>query len=117
LPNTTRKLGYLAVVDQSGLPGCCGSMDVVHVKWSSCPTGNHNRAKGKGGYPSLAFQCITDFNRRILAVYGPQFGTRNDRESLRKILTFILFERDGIKMSCGIITLQKAEWSRIAVHI
>ena len=84
MPNTTRKLGYLAVVDQSGLPGCCGSMDVVHVKWSSCPTGNHNRAKGKGGYPSLAFQCITDFNRRILAVYGPQFGTRNDKEIVKE---------------------------------
>ena len=66
-----------------GLPGCCGSMDVVHVKWSCCPTGDHNRAKGKGGYPSLAFQCITDFNRRILAVYGPQFGTRNDKEIVK----------------------------------
>ena len=69
--------------EESGLPGCCGSMDVVHVKWSSCPTGDHNRAKGKGGYPSLAFQCITDFNRRILAVYGPQFGTRNDKEIVK----------------------------------
>ena len=69
--------------EEAGLPGCCGSMDVVHVKWSACPTGNHNRAKGKGGYPSLAFQCVTDFNRRILAVYGPQFGTRNDKEIVK----------------------------------
>ena len=52
----------------AGLPGCCRSMYVVHVKWSSCPTGNHTRAKSKGGYPSLAFQCVTDFNHRILAV-------------------------------------------------
>jgi len=58
-------------------------MDVGHVKWSSCPTGDHNRAKGKGGYPSLVFQCITDFNRRILAVYGPQFGNRNDKEIIK----------------------------------
>jgi hypothetical protein len=69
--------------EESGLPGCCGSMDVVHVKWTSCPTGDHNRAKGKGGYPSLAFQCIADFIRRILAVYGPQFGTRNDKEIVK----------------------------------
>ncbi len=60
-------------------------MDVVHVKWSSCPTGDHNRAKGKGGYPSLVFQCITDFNLRILAIYGPQpqFGTRNGKEIIK----------------------------------
>jgi hypothetical protein len=37
----------------------------------------------KGGYPILAFQCVTDFNRRILAVYGPQFGTRNDKEIVK----------------------------------
>ncbi len=69
--------------EEAGLPGCCRSMDVVHVKWTSCPTDDHNRAKGKGGYPSLAFQCITDFNRRILAIYGPQFGTRNNKEIIK----------------------------------
>ncbi len=37
--------------EETGLPGCCGSMDVVHVKWSSCPTGVYNHAKGKGGCP------------------------------------------------------------------
>jgi hypothetical protein len=66
-----------------GLPGCCGSMDVVHVKWSSCPTGDHNRAKGKAGYPTLAFQCITAYNRRVIGIYGPQFGTRNDKEIVK----------------------------------
>ncbi len=69
--------------EQNGLPGCVGSMDVVHVKWTSCPMGDHNRAKGKEGYPTLAFQCITDFNRRILSVYGPQFGTRNDKDIVK----------------------------------
>ena len=68
---------------EAGLPGCCGSMDVVHVKWSACPTGNHNHAKGKTGYPSLGFQCITDFNCQIFAIYGPQFGTRNDKEIVK----------------------------------
>ena len=56
---------------------------MVHVKSSACPTGDHNCAKGKGSYPSLAFQCVTDFNLRILAVYGPQFGTRNDKEIVK----------------------------------
>jgi hypothetical protein len=71
--------GYSSV----GLPGACGSMDVFHVKWSNCPAGDHNRAKGKEGYPTLGFQCITDFNRRILAVYGPQFGAVNKSRSLK----------------------------------
>ncbi len=56
---------------------------MVHVKWSACPTGDHNCAKGKTGYPSLGFQCITDFDRRIFAVYSPKFGTRNDKEIVK----------------------------------
>ncbi len=67
----------------AGLPGCVGSMDVVHVKWAKCPTGNHNRAQRKEGYPILAFQCPTDFNRRVVAIYGPQFGSRNDKDIVK----------------------------------
>jgi hypothetical protein len=66
-----------------GLPGACGLMDVVHVKWSKCPAGDYNRAKGKEGYPTMAFQCISDYNSRFLAVYGPQFGTQNDKEIVK----------------------------------
>ena len=67
-----------------GLPGACGSMDVVHVKWSNFPAGDHNRAKGKEGYTMLGFQCITDFNWLILAVRTPVWsgGERQaDREN------------------------------------
>jgi hypothetical protein len=66
-----------------GLPGCCGSVDVVHVKWSNCPAGDFNRAKGKEPFPSLGFQCINDFNRRILSIYGPHFGSRNDMDIVK----------------------------------
>jgi hypothetical protein len=43
LPQNITKLqrinrGYNA----AGLPGCVGFMDVVHVKWSNCPTGDYN---------------------------------------------------------------------------
>jgi hypothetical protein len=41
--------------EHAGLPGCCGSMDVVHVKWANCPSGDFNRAKGKESFPSLGF--------------------------------------------------------------
>jgi hypothetical protein len=62
------------------LQGCVGSMDVVHVKWANYPAGDYNYAKGKEGYPTLAFQCITDYNCHLMSVYGPQFGTRNDKD-------------------------------------
>ncbi len=58
-------------------------MDVVHVKWSNCPAGDHNRAKGKEGYPTLGFQCISGYNRRIFAVYGPQIGSTNDKQIVK----------------------------------
>ena len=66
-----------------GLPGACGSVDVVHIKWGCCPTGDINRAKGKEGYPTFAYQCITDFNRRIIGIYGPTFGSRNDKDIVK----------------------------------
>ena len=66
-----------------GLPGCCGSIDVVHVKWANYPTGDFNRAKGKESFPSLGFECITNFNRRILSIYGPHFVSRNDMDIVK----------------------------------
>jgi hypothetical protein len=69
--------------EESGLPGCCDSMDVVHMQWSQCPTSDLNRAKGKESLPTLAFECVTDFNRQILGVYGPHFGSRNDKEIVK----------------------------------
>jgi hypothetical protein len=66
-----------------GLPGACGSVDVVHIKWGCCPTGDINRAKGKEGYPTFAYQCITDFNRRIIGIYGPTFGSLNDKDIVK----------------------------------
>jgi hypothetical protein len=61
--NIPEMLRVTRCYESVGLPGACGSMDVVHVKWSSSPAGDANRAKGKEGYPTLAFQSITDFNR------------------------------------------------------
>jgi hypothetical protein len=69
--------------EEMGIPGAMGSVDVVHVKWSNCPSGDFNRAKGKESYPSLAFECISDFDRRICHVHGPQFGTRNDKHIVK----------------------------------
>jgi len=51
----------------------------VHVKRANCPAGDFNRSKIKDSYPSLAFECITDYDRRILRVFGPQFGSNKDK--------------------------------------
>lgn len=67
-----------------GLPGAMGSKDVVHVKWSRAPAGDFNRCKGKESYPSIAFQCISNFERRIMGVSRAQYGTRNDKSIVRR---------------------------------
>ena len=90
------------------LPGCGGSIDVVHVKWSTCPSGDFNRSKGKESYPSLAFEVVTGFDREIFAVDTAQFGTRNDKhivkndKCVKKIreewysrVTWKYFDKDG----------------------
>ena len=70
-----------------GLPGACGSIDVVHIKWATCPPGDHNRAKGKEGYTTVAFQCITDYNRRFLVFLVHSLGHETIRRSSSSIPT------------------------------
>ena len=65
------------------LPGAAGSIDVVHVKWSHCPAGDYNKCKGKESFPSVAFECVTNNRRRILAIAPIQYGTRNDKHIVR----------------------------------
>jgi hypothetical protein len=66
-----------------GLPGAIGLINIVHVKWSNCPAGDFNWSKGKESYPSLAFECVTDLHCRILGVFGPQFGSQNDKHIVK----------------------------------
>ncbi len=69
--------------EENFLPGCGGSVDVVHVKWSKCPAGDYNRCKGKEGYPSVSFEVITGYDRQVLGVSAVHFGTRNDQQIVR----------------------------------
>lgn len=50
------------------LPGACGSIDAVHVKWNCCPAGDFNHYKGKKSFPSVAFECVIDNRRRVLGI-------------------------------------------------
>jgi hypothetical protein len=84
MPRTHEELGpIMRRYEEAGLPGVAGSVDVVHVKWAKCPAGDYNRSKGKESYPSIAFECITDYDRRILGVCGPQFGSNNDKHIVK----------------------------------
>ena len=88
---------------EEGLLGVAGSVDVVHVKRAICPAGDYNRSKGKESYPSLAFECITDFDCRILGVFGPQFGSNNDKHIVKIDDKFVYSTRDGSPKSSGSI--------------
>ena len=84
MPRTPEELELIMRrYEEEGLPGCAGSVDVVHVKWANCPAGDYNRSKGKASYPSLAFEVITDYDRRILGVFGPHFGSQNDKHIVK----------------------------------
>ena len=50
-----------------GLPGAVGSMDCTHIEWMMCPKAEKFAAKGKEGYPTLAFQVLVDHNKRVLS--------------------------------------------------
>ncbi len=68
MPRTHEELGpIMRHYEEAGLPGVAGSVDVlVHVKWANCPAGDYNHSKGKESYPSIAFECITDYDRRTI---------------------------------------------------
>ena len=81
-PSTLDSLkGVMEEYERQFLPGCGGSIDVVHCKWSSCPAGDKVKAKGKEQFTTIAFEVITDNRRRILGIAPPQFGTRDTKET------------------------------------
>ena len=83
-PSTQDKLkNVMGRYKENFLPGCGRSVDVVHVVWSKCPAGDYNLCKGKEGYPSVAFEVITGYDRQILGVSSMHFGTRNDQRIVR----------------------------------
>ena len=79
------------------LPGACGSIDVVHVKWSCCPAGDFNKCKGKESFASVAFECVTDNRRRILGIAPIQFGSRSDKHIVRLDPTVTSIKMDWYK--------------------
>ena len=53
------------------------------MKWSACLAGDINRAKEIEGYPTVAFEVVSDFDRRILAISSVQFRSRNNKHIVK----------------------------------
>jgi hypothetical protein len=62
-----------------GFPGAIGSVDCTHIRWDKCPAHLRAVCKGKEGFTSLGFEITVDHFRRIHAVTGSHYGTRNDK--------------------------------------
>ena len=76
MPSTLEQLvkveaAYAAV----GIPGACGSMDVVHIPLGACPHGLINVCTGKEGYRRLAYNVICDHSGRAQAIMPRSYGT------------------------------------------
>ena len=62
-----------------GLTGAMGSIDVTHILWDRVPAHLACDFVGKEGKPTLAFEVIVDFTRRVLAVTHGFPGSENDK--------------------------------------
>jgi Plant transposon protein len=66
-----------------GLPGCIGSVDVVHIGWDKCPVQHTQMYKGKEGYPTVAYQAICTSRKFIQNVSVGHPGARNDKHIVK----------------------------------
>ena len=80
MPETEDELRHvMRTYESRGFPGCVGSVDCVHLVWDKCPAGALSSCKGKGSFPSLAFQVVCDHDRRIQSVSHFFWGAVNDK--------------------------------------
>jgi len=98
MPTTLEKLVEIeAAYAAIGVPGACGSMDVVHIPLGACPHGLINVCTGKEGYPTLAYNVICDHSGRALSIMPSSYGTVNDKTivksdyAVEKVRTETLF--------------------------
>ena len=67
---------YLVALDQW--------INCVHIGWDLCPAaGFQANCVGKEGYPTLVFEAIVSYTRRIMAVTKSFFGTWNEKTIMK----------------------------------
>jgi len=52
---------------------------------------------GPTSYPSLAFECISDYDRQITSVFGPQMGSRNDKHIVKNDVSVLSVGKEWYK--------------------
>ena len=66
-----------------GLPGSIAGVDGVHAFWDKCPASMYALCKGKERRPTVMFNVSSGLNTEVYAMYGPDFGARNDKTAAR----------------------------------
>ena len=80
MPRTEEEIAHvLRWYEQRGFPGCVGSVDCVHLIWDRCPASAFSACKGKGSFPTLAFEVVCSNTKKILSVSQFFFGAVNDK--------------------------------------
>ena len=99
--------------EKLGLPLCCGSMDVTHVRLGKCREGLKILTTGKEGFPTIAFQCVVGPNRECYYISQYFLGSYNDKtityncklcqkieRGMLKNVEGILIDEHGIPTKC-----------------
>ena len=113
VPTGDRLRKTMAVYEQLGLAGACGSMDCTHLHWNRCPSWLKALCKGKESYPTLSFNCVVDHFRFIHHVSKHYVGTSNDvticyndsytKDIIRGLyagIVFFIFLASGLLQKC-----------------
>jgi hypothetical protein len=69
--------------EYAGFPGCCGSVDGVHVPWYGFKAGARAECVGKEKHPTLVFGVTVDHRYRIMHVTSAHAGATNDKFVIR----------------------------------
>ena len=112
-PTGDELLESMEMYRRVGFPGCVGSIDCTHVKWSACQKDKKWKATGKESYPTLSFQAIVSHDRRCLHLSVGFLGSYNDITvskndiPVQEIvagsladLEYILYDEGGIPKLC-----------------
>ncbi len=69
--------------EYAGFPGCCGSVDGVHVPWYGFKAGARAEYVGKEKHLTLVFGVTVDHRYRIMHVTEAHAGATNDKFVIR----------------------------------
>jgi hypothetical protein len=84
LPSTPEQIEEVtSVYEVQGLPGCVGSVDVVHLWWGRCEWALRHMHIGKEGFPTRAYEVVADGVKRIRSVTPGFPGALNDKTIVR----------------------------------